>query len=237
MSNCEASLNQLYELLALQEANCGGKRRLAQCDGYMNWPKRGVYFFFEDGELRTDAVTPRVVRAGTHALKPSRSSMWKRLSQHRGPVGGSMPGGGNHRGSIFRLHVGSALLATGDWPDSIRGTWGHESSAPLDVRQNEYPLELEVSNHIRSMPFIWVEVDDPPGHESDRGVIEAGTIALLGAGTRQSIDEPSTEWLGRQSDREAIRESGLWNVEHTADRPVEEFLSVLEHYVIRVTAN
>ena len=72
MSNCEASLNRLYELLALQEANCGGKRRLAQCDGYMNWPKRGVYFFFEDGELRTDAVTPRVVRAGTHALKPSK---------------------------------------------------------------------------------------------------------------------------------------------------------------------
>ena len=75
----------------------------------MEWPARGVYFFFEDGEARSTSGTgPRVVRIGTHALTAkSSTTLWNRLAQHRGVVG---TGGGNHRGSIFRLLVGEALL-------------------------------------------------------------------------------------------------------------------------------
>ncbi len=103
-------LDRFYETLAEVEAVHDGTRRLVGCSGRMDWPQRGVYFFFEDGELREDGFTPRVVRVGTHALRPSKSTLWGRLSQHKGSEGGSMPGGGNHRGSIFRLHVGTALL-------------------------------------------------------------------------------------------------------------------------------
>ena len=120
MNTDEICLDRFYDLLTRLEKVNGGKRQVARGHGQMDWPKRGVYFFFEDGELRADGTTPRVVRVGTHGLRKSSATLWSRLSQHRGTVGGSMPGGGNHRGSIFRLHVGTALLASGHWPDSIR---------------------------------------------------------------------------------------------------------------------
>jgi len=50
----------------------------------------------------------RVVRVGTHGLKTgSTSTLWGRVHQHRD----TREGGGNHRGSVFRLHVGQALAA------------------------------------------------------------------------------------------------------------------------------
>ncbi len=232
MNTYEIDLNRFYNLLAQLEMKCGGKRRLTQCHGHMDWPKRGVYFFFEEGELRADGTTPRVVRVGTHGLRKSSAKLWSRLSQHRGTVGGSMPGGGNHRGSIFRLHVGTALLASGHWPDSIRHSWAVGSNAPSDVRRGEYPLELAVSKHIGAMPFLWLEVDDPPSSMSDRGVIEAGSIALLSASRRQEIDAASTGWLGRQADRNLIRESGLWNVNHVQGEPDVRFLDVFERHLV-----
>ena len=232
MNTHEACLDRFYDLLARLEKVNGGKRRLAGCHGQMDWPKRGVYFFFEDGEFRSDGTTPRVVRVGTHGLRKSSATLWSRLSQHRGTVGGSMPGGGNHRGSIFRLHVGTALLASGHWPDSIRHSWAVGSNAPSDVRRGEYPLELAVSQHIGAMPFLWLEVDDPPSSMSDRGVVEAGAIALLSASKRQEIDDSSTGWLGRQADRNLVRESGLWNVNHVQEEPDVRFLDVFERHLV-----
>ena len=233
MNTYEIDLNRFYNLLAQLEMKCGGKRRLTQCHGHMDWPKRGVYFFFEEGELRADGTTPRVVRVGTHGLRKSSAKLWSRLSQHRGTVGGSMPGGGNHRGSIFRLHVGTALLASGRWPDSIRHSWAVGKNAPLDVRRDEYPLELAVSKHIGAMPLLWLEVDDPPGPMSDRGIIEAGSIALLSASKWLAVDDSSTRWLGRQANRNLVRESGLWNVNHVQDEPDAKFLDVFEHHLVR----
>src|SRR5579859_6253932 len=101
-------LVRFYHLLASLEVYVGGKRRLAECDGHMAWPRRGVYFFFEAGECRTDSGDgPRVVRVGTHALAAgAQAKLWTRLAQHRGIKGS---GGGNHRGSIFRLLVGTAI--------------------------------------------------------------------------------------------------------------------------------
>jgi|GEM_PF-2020376 hypothetical protein len=49
-----------------------------------------------------------------------------------------MPGGGNHRGSVFRLHVGTSLLTSGHWPDSIRASWAMGSSASRHVRRVEF---------------------------------------------------------------------------------------------------
>src|SRR5262245_54763752 len=98
-----ADLERFYSLMGRLAAACGGPRRLGACDRSMDWPTLGVYFFYEPGETRAGRVELRVVRVGTHGLRPSKSTLWKRLAQHRGAVGGSMPGGGNHRGSIFRL--------------------------------------------------------------------------------------------------------------------------------------
>lgn len=220
-------LDSFYALLADLDVVCGGKRRLLDCDGRAGWPRRGVYFFFEDGEVRADGATPRVVRVGTHALRPSKSTLWGRLSQHKGLTAGSMPGGGNHRGSVFRLHVGKALLAATGWPESIRKTWAVGSSAPPPIRSNEYPLEREVSARIGRMPFLWLEIDDPPGPASDRGVIESGAISLLSNRDRPPLDPASGAWLGRRVENESIRTSGLWNVDGVGKPPETLFLRVL----------
>ena len=66
----------------------GGPRSFDDYAG-VEWPKRGVYFFFERGEDRSDTGAGlRVVRVGTHALGAgSCTKLWTRLSQHRGQVG------------------------------------------------------------------------------------------------------------------------------------------------------
>jgi hypothetical protein len=225
-------VDRFYALLAELEGRRGGKRLLAECHGRMGWPQRGLYFFFEDGELRDDGVTPRVVRVGTHALRrSSKTTLWGRLSQHKGTTGGSTPGGGNHRGSIFRLHVGTALLASGDWPKQIHDSWPVGSTAKSEVRRAEYALERAVSDYIGAMPFLWLAVDDAPGPQSDRGVIEAGAIALLSNLNRPVGAAVSAGWLGRLADRRQIRDSGLWNVNHTQDPPNDAALAVLERYI------
>ena len=102
-----ADMQRLYGILYDLRKRLGG-HCLKECHGRTSWPQRGVYFFFEDGELRsTSGPGPRVVRVGTHAItEKSTTTLWARLSQHRGPA---RTGAGNHRGSIFRLLVGEAL--------------------------------------------------------------------------------------------------------------------------------
>lgn len=143
-----------------------------------------------------------------------------------------MPGGGNHRGSIFRLHVGKALLAREKWPQTIRESWGVGSNASSAVRQREYLLECAVSRHIGAMSFLWLGVDDPPSTASDRGVIEAGAIALLSNIGQTAGDQPSTGWLGHNAGP-TISSSGLWNVNHVRDTYDPSFLDVLEHHTRR----
>jgi hypothetical protein len=226
-------LDRFYSLMDALSERCGGPRTLSTCSGASGWPERGVYFFFEPGEIRDDGVTPRVVRVGTHALRPSTSTLWGRLAQHRGNTGGSNPGGGNHRGSIFRLHVGTALLRTGDWPEPVKATWGVKSSADRASRVNEYALERAVSLRIGALPFLWLEVDDPPSSASERGIIEAGSIGLLSNLGVPAIDRPSPDWLGLSAARPAVNQSGLWNVNHVHGGYDPRFLDVLER---RITA-
>ena len=127
-------------------------------------PRRGVYIFFEPGEMRsTSGLGLRVTRIGTHALKAgSRSTLRGRLMLHRGTVRGSRPGGGRHRDSVFRLHVGTALIRRDDWPEEVTAQWAVSSSLQGDVQDREYPLEQAVSQHVRSMPFLWLGIDDEP---------------------------------------------------------------------------
>lgn len=196
----------------------------------MAWPERGVYFFFQDGELREDGRTPRVVRVGTHGVSSrSKTTLWNRLSQHRGSV---RSGGGDHRGSIFRLHVGIAMLR--QQPDEFLAagtTWGRGNSADRATRVAEELLESAVSRFIGDMPFLWVEIDDEPGPQSQRQVVESNLIALLSNANKPPLDPPSSTWLGHHSDRPAIRDSGLWNVNHVYEPHRPAGLDLLEYHI------
>lgn len=221
-------LRRFYDILADLERRLGGRRRLAECTARSGWPRRGVYFFVEPGELRSNSGSgQRVVRVGTHALA-SRSSttLWGRLSQHRGTTN---PIGGNHRGSIFRLLIGTALMARGSGIQC--DTWGQGSSAPGSVRTGERELEVQVSGVVGGMDVLWLAVDDPPSPESARGRIERGALALLSNYMRPALDPPSDGWLGRSSDRERVRGSGLWNSNHVEDPASAVFLDEFAAFV------
>lgn len=219
-------LIRFYSILDRLEREVGGEKKLADCSGRLDWPQRGVYFFREDRETRSDTGNgPRIVRVGTHALKAgSGTRLWSRLSQHRG----HSDGGGNHRGSIFRLIVGTALVRRDklDFP-----TWGKGKTAKPDVRVGESPLERLVSEFIGRMSFIWLPVDDAPGPSSQRGYIERNTIALLSNYSKPPIDPPSRGWLGRHSDRKRVRNSGLWNQSHVEEIYSPGFLDLLDNLV------
>jgi hypothetical protein len=223
-------LKRFYDVLAELEQCQGGTRKLSHCDGRMAWPQRGVYFFFEPGERRSDSGSgPRVVRVGTHALAAgSRTRLWNRLSQHRGTL---RSGGGNHRGSIFRLLVGAALLAADASPASP--TWGRGLSAAREVRMAEHPLETRVSDYIGSMPFLCLAIDDAAGPGSLRGYVERNAIALLSSFARTPLDPPSPSWLGRRCPRPRVQGSGLWNNNHVDEAPDPDLLDGLHELVRR----
>ena len=220
-------LQRFYGVLAVLEQKLGGTRRLRGCSGRMNWPRRGVYFFQEADEYRLDTGEgPRIVRVGTHALKSgSRTNIWTRLSQHRGQA---RSGGGNHRGSIFRLIVGTALIEK----DGLNyPSWGQGSSAPRAVREGEQSLERAVSVVIGDMPFLWLAIEDESGPDSLRGYIERNVIALLSNIGRPPFDPPSRNWLGHWCNRKRVRGSGLWNSNHVDEDYDPAFLDILERWV------
>jgi hypothetical protein len=153
-----SDLKSFYSILAVLADKLGGARMLATCTGRLHWPKRGVYFFMEEGETRSDSGSGlRIVRVGTHALKEgSGTTLWTRLSQHRGQA---KTGGGNHRGSIFRLLVGTAVMAQRGYECP---SWGEGNTASNEIRTHERSLEREVSQIIGAMPFLWLAIGDEP---------------------------------------------------------------------------
>jgi hypothetical protein len=221
-------LCRFYAILEKLEASQHQGLRLSAYSGKRWLPARGVYFFREPGEERTSSGgSPRIVRVGTHAVSAnSKSTLWQRLRAHLGTRGG----GGNHRGSIFRLHVGAALQVQ----DKVaNATWGVGTSAPAALRESraaqveESRWEKKVSDYIGAMTILWINVPDEPGPASARAVIERNSIALLSNGLAP-IEPSSAGWLGHKSPRDAIRRSGLWNVNHVNESYDPNFLDALD---------
>jgi hypothetical protein len=205
--------SRFYGLLGQLSEIVGGPRCLRDCDGADRWPRQGVYFFFEPGEARADG-SDRVVRVGTHALTTtSQATLWGRLRQHRGGVSGSRPGGGNHRASVFRRHVGAALIRRAGPPGELLDSWLDRHGPRPGSQEAEDRVELDVSRHIGGMPFLWLSVPD----RAQRGFVERNSIALTSC-LADGLDQPSAGWLGRDANRPEIRQSGLWNVEHIRHR-------------------
>ena len=238
MADKVADTIRFYELLDHLAARTGGPKALSECNGRLDWPGRGVYFFFEDGETRANVVGKgRVVRVGTHALTTgSNTTLWNRLSQHQGV---SRTGLGNHRGSIFRLIVGTALAAANGI--GLPPSWGVSNSASQaahrlgksrqSVKDDESGLERKVSQYIGQMPFLWLAVPDEPGPDSARGLIERNAIALLSSYISPAVDLPSDRWLGLHSDRDRVCQSGLWNNHHVDEACDSTFLDIMEALV------
>ena len=221
--------DRFYEIMMHLEKRVDGTRCLVNCIGAMDWPKQGVYFFFEGGETRKTGES-RVVRVGTHAVSQnSKARLWDRLRTHRGTLSGKYRGGGNHRASVFRKLVGSAIIQR----EHLKcDNWDVGQSAKECVRKAEHYIEVKASNYIRHLPFLWIQAEDKASPNSIRAVIERNTIALLSNFNKHEIIDPSTpNWLGLHSPSERVRHSGLWNQNHVDEDYDPQFLDAFDNLV------
>jgi hypothetical protein len=225
-----SQITEFYKLLTDLFLGQDGGRLFSKTHGQMRWPKRGVYFILEPNERigisKFRPLLQRVTRVGTHAVsRGSKATLWNRLSTHRGGANGA----GNHRSSIFRLHIGAALIQK----DPTRWhvpTWGFGQVAPRETQQNELSLEHHVSSIIGDMRVLWLDVPDDPSPHSDRAYLERNAIGLL---SRHALVNraSSSGWLGNSSKNVQIALSGLWNLNHLYVLPDREFLHVLSKYI------
>ena len=217
---------RFYDLLARLAQRVGGPQLLDNYRRSMSWPQRAVYFFFEPGETRSwSGSGPRVVRIGIS------ENLRGRLNSHRRDGGAS----------IFRTLLGNAFIHR----DKIELPASWRSARPIDpvraarrfrttleaIRQTEEKLQAHVSHYIGRMPFLYLNVDDPPSPNSQRAHIERNAIALLSAYNHSTADKPSSGWLGHHSDREKVRLSGLWNNNHVDEAYNPSFLNTLERCI------
>ncbi len=205
MKKRAADLVRFYRLMDELQVLNGGLHRLASAQKSHAWPRRGVVWFFEKGEARAESGSgQRIVRVGTHALKPElNSTLWEKLAQD---------GSGSHRQSVFRALIGLSLRDITGKTEPV--SWGRERppGTPAEPPDKfETALEAAVSLYVGQMPFLFLAVDDEPGPRSERAFIERNSIALLSNYARPPLDAPSANWLGRRSGREKVRQSGLWN--------------------------
>jgi len=60
----QRDIDRLYHLLEKLEETVGGKQKLKDCTGYMDWPDRGVYFFLHQTNTATAATSFGLLASG-----------------------------------------------------------------------------------------------------------------------------------------------------------------------------
>jgi hypothetical protein len=210
--NDSAALDAFYSHL-LDCMGTYGLFTLKEADGRHPWPEQGVYFFFDPNEpIPKPGLPGRVVRIGTHGVaKNTNSTLWSRLHMHQGS---KRNGGGNHRGSIFRWHIGKAINGTPsswDWDDARKGIKAN-SEERREVRRWEHEHERLVSDYIHQLPFTVIAMPGSPGKDCQRAVFETECIAYLSWCGQNGLIKIGSDWLGLRATNDKIKTSGLWNV-------------------------
>lgn len=167
-------------------------------------PMDGIYFFFEQGEIGSlgAATGDRIVRVGTHR---GDGNFPGRIRQHYGHMKSL---GGNKNGSVFRRHVGGALLRRLDEADPRLATWVPQGGA------SDPEVEASVSEWMRQhLSFACVRVDT----KEARMRFERRLIALL---AQHPLTAPSDGWLGRWAESPIIRRYGIWNTQEVSASPL-----------------
>ena len=155
-------------------------------------PSSGIYFFYEVGEHCPPTGQLRIVRVGTHGAG---RTLKRRLRDHYY---------GNREGSVFRKHLGTALLKRADASDVQIRWWRRKRKG--NARWTQFTkVEDEVDDIIRSTFFFRVI---PMDRVQERKWFEEKLIATIAA---CPVCQASSTWLGRFAWSEKVRRSGLWN--------------------------
>lgn len=169
-------------------------------------PKNGIYFFYEEGESTPHTGKQRIVRVGTHGTKKGIRrvrTLRQRLRDHYKDYK-------NHtcprEGSIFRKHLGSALLKRAGGSERLIKEWMRGRKSLLWDTKNEFKeTEQKVGEVLRSRFFFRVI---HVNNAEERKVFEKKLIATISA---CPVCRPSEKWLGNFARSEKVRRSGLWN--------------------------
>jgi|GEM_PF-978357 len=167
-------------------------------------PPNGVYFFFEKGEtLEIDGQQyDRIVRVGTHVKD---GNFPGRIRQHYGNRNSLS---GNKNGSVFRKHLGGALMRKRDPNDPRLNSW------LLHMGESDSEVEEWVSRCLRNnFSFSCIRVDDA----EERLALESGLIALL---AQHPLARMSNNWLGLFAESPVIRSTGIWNTQKVDSVPL-----------------
>ena len=167
-------------------------------------PENGVYVFFEPKESLPsygDSSACRIVRVGTHRED---GRLRRRIRNHY-----CSDTGGDRRQSVFRRHVGGALLRRIDLEHPELAAWfSQEGMFPA--------IEAQVSKWLRENTYFrCFLVDD----RDERRRLESGLIALF---SQHPLGNPSDDWLGKHAVDERVRHSGLWNSNHVFGAPLTQ---------------
>lgn len=172
-------------------------------------PENGIYILFEKGEFGHSG--DRIVRIGTHTGK---NQLRSRLYQHFENE--------NKDRSIFRKNIGRALLKKDtdpfleQWNIDLTTKKAKELHADsIDtLKLNE--TEKRVTNYItNNFSFVVFEVNN----KTERLELESKIISTV---SLCNECKPSIHWLGLDSSKEKIRQSGLWLVNELWKTPLSD---------------
>jgi hypothetical protein len=187
-------------------------------------PRNGIYFFYEEGECgghRADA--PRIVRVGTHRDGNFRSRISEHFLLNERKMAFTEDQQRPHDRSIFRCHIGRALLNRSRDPYLSVWEMDFTTRRTRDAKRHlrdigkEATIEQEVTRILRNnFPFRFIAIADQVQRMGNQG-LERALIGTL-AGCRQC--RPSNNWLGHHHPKVEIRESGLWLIQHLKAAPL-----------------
>ncbi len=217
-------LDMFYRLLDWYEHQEDNRIAIGQVSRNL-LPARGWCFFYEKGECRQNLSVQRVVRVESHYEYDDKNSIYNQILTHRGNIAGVYSGGGNHRISVLRKHIGTAIM---NKLNRSCTTWENDK-ANTSTRKKEHWLELLVSEETSSMEVLVVPIEDS-NPERIAKYIEQNAIALLSNFNKKPMDGPSSDWLGNYCSNTLVRGSGLWNsngVMYQYDRHFMEIFEIL----------
>lgn len=173
------------------------------------FPENGIYVLFESGEQGHG--TKRIVRVGTHT---GDNQLQSRLKQHFINE--------NKDRSIFRKNIGRALLNMEKDPFLTQWeldltTRAARKTVGLSVDlAKQLKVEKQVTAYIqKNFQFVVL------GEESKQRRLEL-EAKIISTVSRCQKCGPSSNWLGLNSPKRKIRESGLWLVNELYGEPLSE---------------
>ena len=189
-------------------------------------PKNGIYFFYEQNEIWGHGGNkPRIVRVGTHRNGNFRSRIAEHFLFNDSKMNFDKERPKPSDRSIFRKHIGRALLNKRE--DDYLQMWNNDFTMRKNKTElgnkrdieKEKKIESEITQILRTnFSFKYIELDNQNERMGKSGL----ESSLIGTLAQCKLCNPSKVWLGNDSPKKEIRESGLWLVQHLKSQGINE---------------